>query len=308
MRFRCLVIALALLAAFVSDSWGQSRQKSPEQKPAAQQTGSDLRGTEQSPLIVKVAPALKTDADREAETNERERVAKADKQKEKSDADLVKYTAELALFTEGLFAATVALFVATLGLVVAAMIQSRDMKASIAVNRTAANAALRQANAMVAIESPIFAIRQLKLVGFEDEQGAVPTADPVPPGLPPPFCRPLILMENRGRTEMTINRVFCDWIVAPTIDETPEYHFEEVWNGALVKESAAWFPSQNGIRLNQLEAETIENFGQFLWVYGKIIYTDFMGDQFEHGYIARWTTSQGFVRDPLANYEYKRKI
>jgi hypothetical protein len=107
---------------------------------------------------------------------------------------------------------------------------------------------------------------------------------------------------------MTINRIFCDWVVAPTVDEMPEYHFQEIWNGALGKESSAWYPSQNGLRLNVLEAEHIGNFGRFLWVYGKIVYTDFMGDQFEHGFIARWTMDQGFIRDPLANYEYKRKI
>jgi hypothetical protein len=308
MRLRCLVIALALLAV-ASDSWGQSRQKSSEQKPAAtqQQTGSDQRGTEQSPLIVKVAPAPKTDADREEETKERERVAKADRQKEKSDADLVKYTAELALFTKGLFAATVALFVATLGLVGAAIIQSRDMKASIAVNRTAANAALRQANAMVAMESPIPGIVQLKLVGYADERSDVATIDPVPSGIPPPFCRPLVFLENRGRTEMTVHHFCCDWIVAPTVEEIPDYHHVEIWNGGMPKESKVWVKSQNGIRLDQEEARTIDDFGAFLWVYGYFTYSDFMGERFTIGYIARWDTSRGFVREPLAQYEYKRK-
>lgn len=107
---------------------------------------------------------------------------------------------------------------------------------------------------------------------------------------------------------MTINRIFCDWVIDATVDERPEHHFEEIWNGALPRENSIWSASQNGLRLDNLAAEHIGNFGRFLWVYGKIIYTDFMGDQFEHGFIARWTTSEGFVRDPLANYEYKRKI
>ncbi len=66
--------------------------------------------------------------------------------------------------------------------------------------------------------------------------------------------------------------------------------------------------SQNGIRLYQEEARTIEYFGAFLWVYGYFTYSDFMGDGFTIGYIARWDTSRGFVREPLAQYEYMRRL
>jgi hypothetical protein len=221
--------------------------------------------------------------------------------KEKTDEALARYTFWLTIVTGIMAFATIGLGIATVGLYVTG---EKQVEAA----RTAADAALRQANAMIAIESPILDIAQLKLVGYENERSAAATIDPVPPGLPPPFCRPLIALQNSGRTAMTINRIFCDWIVAPTVEEFPDYHFQEIWNGTLGKESSVWFRSQNGIRLNQLQVETIENFGQFLWVYGKIVYTDFMGDQFEHGFIARWTTSEGFVRDPLVNYEYKRKI
>jgi hypothetical protein len=310
-----LTIAMVFLAVFGSNSWGQSEQRSqaPEtQRPEAvsTQAGSQegSRGTQQNPFVVRVLPTPKTDEDRSVEAEERERVAEVDRKKEKSDIDLITYTQQLAFFTKGLFIATVILAIATVGLGLAAIFQSIDTKRSIGATERAADAALRQANAMVAVESPILAIMQLKLVGYENEKSSVATMDPVPPGLPPPFCKIHIALQNRGRTEMIVNRVFCDWVVAPTVDEKPTYHFEEVWNGALPNKSDGWFASQNGIRLNQLEAETIDNFGQFLWVYGKVIYTDFMGEQFEHGYIARWTTGHGFVRDPLANYEYKRRI
>jgi hypothetical protein len=142
------VIALTFLAAFASDSRGQSQRGTPQAKakqpeaPVSQPKGSeDQRGTEQSPLVVKVAPTPKTGAEREDEAKERERVAQADRQKEKSDADLVKYTSELALFTKGLFYATAALVVATLGLGVAAFFQSRDTRASVAEAKRAADIA-----------------------------------------------------------------------------------------------------------------------------------------------------------------------
>src|SRR6266478_4838934 len=56
MRFRCLAIALALLAAFTSDSWGQSKQPPPN-KQTTQPPATDQRGTDQVPLAVKVLPA-----------------------------------------------------------------------------------------------------------------------------------------------------------------------------------------------------------------------------------------------------------
>jgi hypothetical protein len=185
-------------------------------------------------------------------------------------------------------------------LVLVGAFQAYYLWGTVEATRHSAAAALRQANAMIAAEGPIFSVLQLKLVGYENERSSVPTIDPVPPGLPPPFCRPLIAIENRGRTEMTINRIFCDWIVAPTVEETPRYHFEEIWNGALPKDQSVWFASQNGIRLDEEQVRTLDDYGAFLWIYGKFIYTDFMGAKFEHGYIARWTRGGGFVRDPLA--------
>jgi hypothetical protein len=48
MRLRCLVITLALLMAFASDSQAQSKRQPPT---------PDNRGTEQSPVIVKILPS-----------------------------------------------------------------------------------------------------------------------------------------------------------------------------------------------------------------------------------------------------------
>jgi hypothetical protein len=306
------VIALAFVAATASDSWGQSKQPSPsrtkpdgqaqtQSNPVKQEPAADRRGTDQFPLSVKIVGA---------EPKAQDPAPSGTKENDKQPTDW------------WMFGATVALAAIAILQLIAFIAQARYMKRTVvemrrttsatiqaaSATRTAAVAALRQANAMIAIESPIFAVQKLDLVGYENEQATVSNIDSVPPGLPPPFCKPLILLQNRGRTEMTVNRVFCDWIVGPTVEETPDYHFEEIWNGALVKESSFPFVSQNGIRLSQEQIRTIDDYGAFLWVYGKIIYTDFMGERFEHGYIARWTKGKGFVRDPLANYEYKRKI
>lgn len=239
-----------------------------------------------------------------AQQNKPAHTAEQKSQKDITDERLADYTQLLAWFTAILAISTIGLWIVTWR---GSNKQSRDMEASIEVSRTAATAALRQANAMVAMESPIPGIVQLKLVGYADERSDVATIDPVPSGVPPPFCRPLVLLENRGRTEMTVHHFCCDWIVAPTVEEIPDYHHVEIWNGGLPKESRVWFKSQNGIRLDQDESRIIDDFGAFLWVYGYFAYSDFMGDKFIIGYMARWDTAHGFVREPLAQYEYKRK-
>jgi hypothetical protein len=55
MRAGRFVIALALLSAFASDSWGRSRQ--PLLGQTAQTTASDQRGSDQSPIAVRIVPA-----------------------------------------------------------------------------------------------------------------------------------------------------------------------------------------------------------------------------------------------------------
>jgi hypothetical protein len=170
---RTIVLGVALCLALISDSnqaqllSQQVPAKQPEATVSQQKSPDEQKGTEQSPLIVKVAPTPKTDEERAEETKVRERMAESDTKKEKSDADLVKYTAELALFTKGLFAATVALVIATVGLGVAAFIRSRDMKASIRAAQTAAIAAERQSVTMRQMAD--IADKQLSITGLQTD-------------------------------------------------------------------------------------------------------------------------------------------
>lgn len=75
MKLRCLVIALALLAAFASDSWGQSKRPPGSDASSKQNTQSaapDQRGTENMPLSVKILPGEKTGAETTKEKYEAE--------------------------------------------------------------------------------------------------------------------------------------------------------------------------------------------------------------------------------------------
>jgi hypothetical protein len=78
MRLRCLAVALTLLAAFASDSWGQSKEVPKRNEPQAQskdiqkQPPTDQRGTDNSPLVVRVLtpPQDRTEAAQPSKTND----------------------------------------------------------------------------------------------------------------------------------------------------------------------------------------------------------------------------------------------
>jgi hypothetical protein len=100
MKLRCLVIVLAFLAAGASDSRGQSKQPTPPPAEPAQTNQAPKaheRGTEQSPVIVKILPTKES---------EEKAAADAHREDEKTENDR-----RLARFTELLFWATGALSV-----------------------------------------------------------------------------------------------------------------------------------------------------------------------------------------------------
>jgi len=83
MKRRWLVILPALLTAFASDSWGQSKQQLPPKEPtqaSEQAAPAEQRGTEKSPIVVDVLPPK--DAAEKAKRD-------ADEQEKKSRYDLV---------------------------------------------------------------------------------------------------------------------------------------------------------------------------------------------------------------------------
>jgi hypothetical protein len=106
-------ISLALLIS-AWPAFAQSPQPSPVsgetktqqiETPNAKQSTIDQRGTDQSPVVVRVVPVQKTPADITEEKSERE-------QKGELDAKLVQYNGDLAFYTESLAAIAVLQFVA----------------------------------------------------------------------------------------------------------------------------------------------------------------------------------------------------
>lgn len=81
MRLRCLVFALAFVATFAADSWAQSKQppQRTQSQTTQQQPAADQRGTESSPVIVKVLPAHENEEKAKADAREHDEKQKLDR-------------------------------------------------------------------------------------------------------------------------------------------------------------------------------------------------------------------------------------
>jgi hypothetical protein len=170
-RVAVLRVAFSVSMLLVVAPANAQSQRRPQQPGVKQPTAAtekpisreDQRGSEQSPLIVKIAPTPNTEDERAEETKERERVAQIERNKQKSDADIVKYTAQLAEFTKLLFYATGALVFATVGLLVFAGLQSRDTRRSIDLARAE----------FISSHRPLMKVKLVELVEVDGEHAGV---------------------------------------------------------------------------------------------------------------------------------------
>jgi hypothetical protein len=102
-----IAIALLLLAAFATDSRGQSQQPPAQSKQAAEPPATDQRGTDQVPLAVKILPTQEAKEKADKEDHERQEKAKIDEKLAFETQRIADYTDRLALFTVFLFCTAV---------------------------------------------------------------------------------------------------------------------------------------------------------------------------------------------------------
>lgn len=320
---RCILVVFALLAVLVGNdlSLSEVRAQQLELKQSQSTAGAparveDQRGTEQSPIVVKVVPAPKTDAEREQEAKARENIEKSERQKEKSDADLVNYTSKLAFFTQGLFWATCALVLATIVLGVVALFQSRDMRRSTSAAESAAIAANLSAKAAIGSELPIVNLNQLTLLqiapGGQLSPATLGQLLPVRSMLRVDF-------KNAGRTAAEAITQSVEWRVMDKLPEIPVYgHF-------FPYAPSVFFPPNDAkptvslqnymIELTADQLSEIAEKRAFLWVYGNVAFRDVItGDLHEFRYCAKWQTFReasnapvGFIHDSGTPPEYTKR-
>jgi hypothetical protein len=301
MRFCCLVIVLAFLAANVSDSWGQSQSApqrgQPKGNQAAQPAAPDQRGTDQSPLSVKILPS--PDAKQQAEKQERDGNEKAE-----NDRKLTFETERIADYTRWLSAFTLALFCAAIAQIVIFVRQLRLIRDSLGPAEKAANAAADAADAAKLNSQAVLDAERARIYVEANAQYLLQqiqrSIDYLPANTPEQEKAPLeqgerievtYVVENYGRTPAIIKEISHQLIVAKTlpspretspVDPLPISHF-------LARETEA------GISCNCKGVRTVKDardvFGKLktLWFYGYIAYDDTFGWGREFNYVWHYT-------------------
>jgi hypothetical protein len=231
-------MALMLLAAFSSDSFGQSKKPpAPQAQPAQQQAAPDQRGTQNEPVIVKVLPAQDAEAKAEKDSAEQE-------EKRKLDRD----TLFLTKMTVGIIFLQLLIFI----------LQALYLRGTLIATTKAANAAESAAKtADKAIELSESASLTVDMWSVENW------------GTPQPTVK--FHIYNSGKNTAQILELVCRAPVAVELPETPNYTDAPKSPVALIaigsRNESALRPPFSPEQIAAIEAGAVT-----LFVYGKITF------------------------------------
>jgi hypothetical protein len=310
------LVALLLVAA-VNIAVAQSQRPGPSRGEAAQPQqpeprtlqqpatpADDQRGIEASPLVVKVAPTPKSDEERAEEAQQRNDRGVLERRLDELTNDLVAYT--LALL-----AATGILVFATLGLLIASFKQSRNMKKSLAVAATSADAAQKSAetaeNALIMLEGPnmfmVDAQDRILPEAVSQENAPAPEAD--------------IFFFNTGRSTAIIQSARHELMLYVTEPANPDFsQFASVRSGPIVtppNTKTSNFPCKYHRALMKEEAEKIRNKILSVYLLGELVYDDNLGFRTTYTFFSKFhpdrTGDLKFIPlKPSHNRQHKEKI
>jgi hypothetical protein len=288
------VVALALLATFASDSWGESKQPSPsrgkdsqpiETKPTKDQGAPDQRGTKAQPIIVDVVKTAPDENERKVERDERDK-------KSSNDWYLNFFTALLALFTFLLVATAIAqivIFVRQLRLI-------RDSigPAEKAANSAAAAAEAAKLNAQAVITAERARI-YIQVGGAELIGNIKHSINYAPANTPEQLQAPInaivgvaYAVKNYGRTPAIIKEISHQLIIAETLPDPPREttpvnpfpisHF-------LARETESEITCNFESVFTVKDARDVFASFKTIWLYGYVSYDDTFGWGREFDYV-----------------------
>jgi hypothetical protein len=308
MKLRCLIVALIFLAAFASDSWGQSSQPFPsrgkdsqavEAKTTKDQSAStpDQRGTKAQPIIVDVVKAAPDENERQAERDERNK-------KTASDWWLNFFTALLALFTFSLVATAIAqivIFVRQLRLIRESL-GPAEKAASAAAD--AADAAKLNAQAVIAAEAAYIFVE----ICGQNVVDIIKYMQDAPSIAPQPILIQYRFM-NHGKTPAVIKEISYGAIVAENLPRQREYsqvlHLPTHLLGA---EKPTNMLEYDEFKISHPIASSIRDLKGTFWFFGKIVYDDMFDKQRTLDFVFHVSgVSEGFTLYRYEQTEEKRK-
>jgi hypothetical protein len=295
--------------------------------PSGQNSDTHHKGAENPPPLGEghASSSSQTEAD-QTEKDRREHAA--------NERGLTEYTGHLAIFTLLLVliaGVQASLFVWQLWLMREGV---RDASDAAKAAQKAADATLLHARAAVAAEISELFVPQILLVIFPDQPPGVP--DPiVSPGQIPPHVnqmRVVLTVVNAGRTRARMRELCVEWQIIDRThsDRNPDPVDEPVYTNKIGTSHIfdkdqtlplKWSGVQNGVISLTQEQKTALNTNQaWLWVYGCIVYSDFLADEYDLGFVGHWEATpgatigtpnlpvaRGFVMEGPPAYIYRRK-
>jgi len=265
MKLRCAVIVLAFLGSFASDSWGQSKQppQRTQSQATQQQPASEQRGTENSPVVVKVLP-----------TQQNEEKAKADAKEHDEKQKLDRDTFRLSVATVVIIFLQLLIFAA----------QACFLWGTLKATANTANAANLNAQAVMDAEGaqifPVIIESNLKESFSGDAVYTLPAQTPDVLFLPPKlsYC-----FKNYGKTPAKLQSIMhniaffqLDSKSRPAMHTVDELALEIIGAG----ETSSKIDCE---MLDHFKASMVEAAVEYraeLMFYGEAVFTDFFDRQF----------------------------
>lgn len=219
--------------------------------PSASASLDSALGTAAHPMTVRVLPQELPERERAAQ--ERERA-----EKDNLDSRLVTYTAVLAIFTAILAISTIALWWETKGLRDFAAEQASDMKASVAVAKSSAEAAQMAAHAAVAADLPILVIESVTCG--------------------PRAAQAIVQVGNHGRTPAIVTTDCLVLTLTPALSDEPRYplHTLERPDRPRIVEPKHEYLVKRVSSISEDEWKQILAREKLLWLHGYVEYTDYL--------------------------------
>jgi hypothetical protein len=281
MKLRCLVIALAFLAAFASDSRGQSQEIPPQIKTEqkANETPAGKSATKNQDGKIEVAPIAtpspSADHGDDKITTENNR----NSQETREGTEYWAYHGYKVKITDGL------LVLFTFGLVIIGTLQAVFLSGTLTATATAANAAASSAEAQIAVEGGRL-ICQPGNCSYWNEVGQYADRWPKSPEMRLDRTFDVcFVLKNYGKTPATIREVVAVVTKSPI---EPSNIFIKVPLLDLPSETTIGAGCSSGefkVKFSQffMLAEAIEvmDGNQNLWFYGHVVYDDVFGREGE---------------------------
>jgi hypothetical protein len=173
------------------------------------------------------------------------------------------------------------------------------------VTSTAANAALRQADVMMAVESPLPLVVGFNIVQYSQIPGETVIADPFPPGPLQPNCRITFCIENKGRTPLPLLELCVEKFAGTSLPQVPPYIHIVPW-GLVLEKGPIWIRAHDAlVEITVADvgaAEVAYQANGAFWVYGYFAYRNLLDERIEHKFLARWDMEHGFAPENRPGY------